>query len=271
MPELPEVETTRRGIEPHLLSRRVERVVVRDARLRWPVPEDLPERVAGACIDAVERRGKYLLLRSERGAMIVHLGMSGSLRVLPAETPPAKHDHIDWVLDDGRCLRLRDPRRFGCVLWGGDDPFAHPLLASLGPEPHSASFDGDYLFELSRGRKVNVKAFIMNSHVVVGVGNIYANESLFRAGIHPGRAAGRISRERYRTLATAICGILADAIAQGGTTLRDFTHSDGKPGYFSQQLQVYGRAGQPCLTCSAALRQLPGEARATVYCAHCQH
>ena len=270
MPELPEVETTRRGIEPHLRARCVERLVVRDARLRWPVPEDLADRLAGVRIDAVERRGKYLLLRTPRGTVIVHLGMSGSLRVLPADTPPAKHDHVDWVLDDGRCLRLRDPRRFGCVLWAGDDPLAHPLLAGLGPEPHSEAFDGDYLFELSRGRKVNVKAFIMNSHVVVGVGNIYANESLFRARIHPGRAAGRIGRERYRTLATAIRDILADAIAQGGTTLRDFTNSDGKPGYFSQQLQVYGRAGEPCTGCGEPLRLMRNEQRATVYCPLCQ-
>lgn len=271
MPELPEVETTRRGIEPHVLGRRVERLLVRDGRLRWPVPPELPATLAGQTIDAVERRGKYLLMRTAAGTVIVHLGMSGSLRVLPAEIPPARHDHVDWVLDDGRCLRLRDPRRFGCVLWTEDDPMRHPLLADLGPEPHGEGFSGGYLFELSRGRTVGVKGFIMNSHVVVGVGNIYANESLFRAGIHPARAAGRIGRERYDELAGAIRDILAAAILQGGTTLRDFTDSEGKPGYFRHELQVYGRAGEPCTVCGAPLRLSRQDQRATVYCPNCQH
>ncbi len=271
MPELPEVETTRRGIEPHLLGHRVESVIVRDPRLRWPVPAELPEALRGQRIEAVERRAKYLLLRTHAGTAILHLGMSGSLRVLPAGTPAERHDHVDLVLDSGQALRLHDPRRFGALLWTRDDPLQHPLLAHLGPEPLTAAFDGERLYRLSRGRRGPVKSFIMDNHIVVGLGNIYANEALFRAGIHPLRAAGRIGRERYDKLAEAARTVLTAAIAAGGTTLRDFTREDGKPGYFRIELQVYGHAGEPCPACGTALRQTVIGQRSSFYCPHCQH
>ncbi|NBC13121.1 MAG: bifunctional DNA-formamidopyrimidine glycosylase/DNA-(apurinic or apyrimidinic site) lyase, partial [Gammaproteobacteria bacterium] len=245
MPELPEVETTLRGIAPHLRGRRILRLLARERRLRWPVPESVDAAVAGQPIEAVCRRAKYLLLHLPRGAVMLHLGMSGSLRVLPAATPPARHDHIDLVLDDGRCLRLRDPRRFGSLHWAPPPVEAHPLLAQLGPEPLSPGFDGAHLYRLSRGRRAPVKTFIMDSHVVVGVGNIYASEALHRAGIHPHRPAGRIALPRYERLAAGIKTVLAAAIAEGGTSLRDFVQEDGSPGYFARALQVYGRAGLP--------------------------
>jgi formamidopyrimidine-DNA glycosylase len=270
MPELPEVETTRRGIEPHLRGRRVRAVVVRERRLRWPVPPELERELPGQTIDSVRRRAKYLLLDTPAGSLILHLGMSGSLRVLPARTAAQRHDHLDIVLDDGQCLRLRDPRRFGAALWTRDDPGRHPLLAGLGPEPLGKEFDGGHLFRLSRGRRVAVKEFIMQARVVVGVGNIYASESLFRAGIHPRRAAGRIGQERYEKLAVTIREVLSEAIQQGGTTLRDFTDGEGRPGYFQQELRVYGRAGRPCLNCGTAIRQLRLGQRSTFYCPRCQ-
>lgn len=270
MPELPEVETTRRGIAPHLVGRCIAGTVVREPRLRWPVSEGLEARLAGQRIEAVERRAKYLLLRTLSGTLIVHLGMSGSLRVIPAATGARTHDHLDLILDDGNCLRLRDPRRFGAVLWTEQDPQAHPLLASLGPEPLTNGFDGRYLFRLSRGRRVAVKSFIMNARVVVGVGNIYANESLFRAGIDPRRAAGRIARERYDRLAEMIKMVLAEAIGFGGTTLRDFVREDGRPGYFSASLKVYGRADEPCPSCGQPLRMIRLGQRATIFCGQCQ-
>ena len=270
MPELPEVETTRRGIAPHLLGHRVERVVVRDPRLRWPVPAELPEALRGQSIEAVERRAKYLLLRTRAGTAILHLGMSGSLRVLPAGTPAGRHDHVDLELDSGQLLRLRDPRRFGAVLWTTEDPLRHRLLAELGPEPLTDAFDGERLYRLSRGRRGPVKTFIMDNHVVVGLGNIYANEALFRAHIHPLRAAGRIGRERYAKLAEAAKKVLTEAIAAGGTTLRDFTHEDGKPGYFRIELQVYGHTGKPCPACGAPIRQTVIGQRSSFYCPHCQ-
>lgn len=270
MPELPEVETTRRGIAPLLEGRRIVQVRVRQAQLRWPVPASLGRRLAGVTVDAVERRAKYLLLRTGSGTLILHLGMSGSLRVVPADVPPGKHDHVDLVLEDGRCLRLRDPRRFGAVLFTRDPPERHPLLRSLGPEPLQESFDGDYLYTRSRGRRVTVKAFLMDSRIVVGVGNIYANEALFLAGIAPSRPAGRISRQRYLRLAEAVREVLREAITAGGTTLRDFAAVDGAPGYFALALKVYDRAGEPCLHCGDPIRSRRLGQRSTYYCARCQ-
>ncbi len=269
MPELPEVETTRRGVEPHCVGRMITRVVVRESRLRWPVPDQLPILLDGQVIEAVERRAKYLLFRMQIGSLLVHLGMSGSLRLVNVDAPPARHDHIDILLDDGVCLRYHDPRRFGCFLWlaVGEN---HPLLAHLGPEPLSSNFDGDVLYQRSRGRKGPVKNFIMDGKVVVGVGNIYANEALFISGIRPDRAAGRVSLARYQRLAENIKQVLTSAIDDGGTTLRDFVGGDGSPGYFAQQLLVYGRAGQCCKRCDASLREIRLGQRSSVFCATCQ-
>jgi len=270
MPELPEVETTRRGIEPHLVGRGVAEVWVRDARLRWPVPDALADELAGRRIDQVQRRAKYLLLRAGDGTAIVHLGMSGSLRILDADEPPGQHDHVDLVLDDGRCLRFRDPRRFGSMHWTRRDPLEHKLLRELGPEPLGALFNGGWLHARAGRRKVAVKQFLMNSHTVVGVGNIYASEALHRAGIDPRRAAGRISAVRYERLAAAVKETLTEAIAAGGTTLRDFLGSDGNPGYFRQELLVYDRAGAPCETCGRAIERIVQGARASYFCPSCQ-
>lgn len=271
MPELPEVETARRGIEPHLLGRRVRGVTVRERRLRWPIPPALMKELPGQRIEAVTRRGKYLLLKSRAGTAILHLGMSGSLRVLAAGTPPQKHDHVDLVMDSGKLLRLRDPRRFGTLLWTRGDPERHALLKDLGPEPLSDAFDGDYLFEQSRGRKLAVKLFIMNSRIVVGVGNIYASESLHIAKIRPERAAGRVTRAEYQALAKGIKKVLAASIKAGGTTLRDFTREDGEPGYFLQRLRVYGREGEKCYRCGGTIVAKVTGQRSTFYCPDCQH
>jgi formamidopyrimidine-DNA glycosylase len=270
MPELPEVETTRRGIAPFAEGRTVAAVVVREARLRWPVPPELAAALAGQTVRALERRAKYLLFRSDAGTLILHLGMSGSLRVLLTPRPPARHEHVDIVLDGGVLLRYRDPRRFGSMHWTRDDPLQHPLLAHLGPEPLGPAFDGEYLYRRSRGRSASVKAFLMDAGVVVGVGNIYANEALHRAGILPSRAAGGIGPDRYRRLAGAVKDVLQAAVAAGGTTLRDFVGGEGSPGYFSQQLHAYGRAGEPCLQCGAPLRVSRIGQRATYYCVRCQ-
>jgi formamidopyrimidine-DNA glycosylase len=270
MPELPEVETARRGISPHLLGRRVRAVTVRDRRLRWPIPAALVKELPGQRIEDITRRGKYLLLHTSAGTVILHLGMSGSLRVLAADAPPQKHDHMDLELDSGRILRLRDPRRFGTVLWTRDNGLRHKLLRDLGPEPLDAAFDGDHLFEASRGRKVAVKTFLMNSHVVVGVGNIYASESLYLAGIHPERLAGRITRERYALLAKAVKKVLTAAIKSGGTTLRDFTRETGEPGYFYLRLRVYDREGQRCKRCGGTIVSKVTGQRSTYYCPSCQ-
>jgi formamidopyrimidine-DNA glycosylase len=270
MPELPEVETTRRGIAPYLRKQRIRTVTVRDGRLRWPVPANLGAILAGALVTGVRRRAKYLLIDTDRGSLIVHLGMSGSLRVVDVGVAPLKHDHVDLVLDSGDCLRLRDPRRFGCVLWCPGDALAHPLLASLGPEPLSAAFDGEVLYRKSRGRRVAVKSFIMNGRVVAGVGNIYANEALYRSGIHPARACGRISRARYARLAAAVKETLKQAIEAGGTTLRDFRGSDGEPGYFFTQLNAYDRAGAMCAGCGGTLRRMVIAQRASFFCSRCQ-
>ncbi len=270
MPELPEVETTRRGIEPHLLNQRVSALLVRQPRLRWPVPEELAALLPGQRVHAVRRRAKYLLLRLDSGGLILHLGMSGSLRVLPADLPAEKHDHLDLVLEDGNCLRLRDPRRFGALLWQPGNAEDHPLLRGLGPEPLEEHFSGPLLQRIAHTRRVAVKNLIMDSRVVVGVGNIYASEALFLARIHPGRDCRRISAERYGRLAAAIKLVLAAAIEQGGTTLRDFSRADGSPGYFALSLKVYGRAGEPCPTCSRPIRQRRIGQRSSFFCPHCQ-
>jgi len=269
MPELPEVETTLRGIEPHLLKQTIARVVVRDPRLRWPVPAEV-SRAEGQQLVRLQRRGKYLLLKLQQGGLLIHLGMSGSLRVLQHPATPKKHDHFDLELQNGVCLRFNDPRRFGAFLWLDDDMQSHELLRGLGPEPLSADFTADYLYRTSRGRKLAVKNFIMNGHIVVGVGNIYASEALFMAGIHPQRAAGRVSRQRYESLVGAIRDVLEHAIRRGGTTLRDFVNSDGAPGYFAQELLVYDRAGNDCLQCGAKIAQKVIGQRSSYYCPVCQ-
>jgi formamidopyrimidine-DNA glycosylase len=270
MPELPEVETTRLGVSPHVLGCRIKQMVVRDRRLRWPVSDGVEEKVADRRVDAIHRRGKYLLFSIGEGVMLLHLGMSGSLRMTTEDAPIRKHDHVDLVMEDGQIMRFHDPRRFGCLLWLEGDPHQHALLMALGPEPLGADFSGDYLYQRSRGRKAPIKAFIMDSHVVVGVGNIYANEALFAAGIHPASRAGSISKARYELLAQEIINILSRAIAVGGTTLRDFVGGDGKPGYFQQTLMVYGRADQPCHQCGSLLRETRQGQRATVFCSQCQ-
>lgn len=269
MPELPEVETTRRGIAPYLEGQRVSRVVVRERRLRWPIPEDLDVRLSGQRFVAVERRAKYLLLQTEAGTLISHLGMSGSLRLVEAGLEAARHEHVDIELESGLALRYTDPRRFGALLWSLD-PHGHELLRNLGPEPLTEAFDGDRLFSLSRGRSMAVKPFIMDNAVVVGVGNIYATEALFAAGIDPRREAGSVSRARYLKLAGEIKRILANAIERGGTTLRDFVGGDGQPGYFQQELFAYGRGGDFCKVCGSTLREVRLGQRASVYCPRCQ-
>ena len=270
MPELPEVETTRRGIRAALRGRRVVGFVLRDHRLRWPVSPALARELPGQRVRDVGRRAKYLLIELERGTLIAHLGMSGSLRVLPAGTPWLKHDHYELELDSGRCLRFNDPRRFGSLHWVTGDPLQHPLLADLGPEPLDAGFDGAYLAARARGRKVAVKQYLMDQRIVVGVGNIYASEALFRAGIHPRRAAGKVSRQRFDRLAAGVKSVLGEAIRQGGTTLRDYVSADGTPGYFRQQLYVYEREGQACRRCGTPIRKLAQGQRSTYYCPACQ-
>ena len=269
MPELPEVETTRRGVEPFSRGFTVTSVTVREPRLRWPVPPDLGRQLQGRRVDNIRRRGKYLLFETRSGTLLVHLGMSGSLRVVSPGDSPATHDHIDIAFDNGSLLRYNDPRRFGAMLWV-ERGETHPLLAHLGPEPLAEEFDGALLYNLSRGRRAPVKSFIMDARIVVGVGNIYANEALFQAGIRPVRSAGRISRLRYERLAFEIKRVLTSAIEQGGTTLRDFVGGDGKPGYFAQQLSVYGRGGEPCRQCGRKLRESRVSQRNTVYCVACQ-
>ncbi len=270
MPELPEVETTRRGIEPWLVGRRIENLVVREPRLRWRVPRGLPARVRGATVRSVGRRAKYLLIATDAGTLIWHLGMSGSLRVLDAASPPLAHDHVDLVLDSGRCLRFNDPRRFGCLLFTAGAPERHALLARLAAEPLSPSFDGAELWRRARGRRASIKSFIMDSRIVAGVGNIYASEALFRAGIRPGLAAGRVSRARMDALVAAIRAVLSEAIAAGGTTLRDYVNADGMPGYFSLRFFVYERNGKPCRRCRTPIRQYAQGQRSTYWCPNCQ-
>ena len=270
MPELPEVETTRNGISPHIHNKVVEQVVVRQANLRWPVSPNLVSALPGEKILSVDRRGKYLLLKTGTGTVILHLGMSGSLRISHRESPVGKHDHVDIVFDNQTILRFTDPRKFGCVLWEEGNISEHPLLANLGPEPLSDEFTSEYLHSASRRRKSSIKTFIMDGQVVVGVGNIYANEALFQAGIHPKREAGRVSVARFEKLTVSIKKILLQAIKAGGTTLRDFTGGDGQPGYFKQSLYVYGRGGEACRLCGTSLKEIRLGQRSTVYCSKCQ-
>jgi formamidopyrimidine-DNA glycosylase len=270
MPELPEVETTRVGLLPRLRGRTLKRVVVRNPRLRWPVPPDLEARLAGQALRDMTRRGKYLLFDFGPATQIVHLGMSGSLRFVEPDEPAALHDHIDWLFDDGTVLRLRDPRRFGAVLWT-DDAARHPLLAHLGPEPLTATFDAAWLHAQCRRRSAAIKQVIMDAAVVVGVGNIYASESLFHAGIRPATAARRLSRPACERLAEAIKRVLAAAIAAGGSSLRDYVATDGELGYFQLQTRVYDREGLPCKTCGTPIRRIVQGQRASFYCPVCQH
>lgn len=269
MPELPEVETTRRGIQPLLTGRLASGCVVRNGRMRLPVPHDLGERIVGRSLEAVERRAKYLLLRFESGTVIVHLGMSGSLRIVPTAEAPGAHDHVDLVFGE-LALRMRDPRRFGLVVWHEGDPADHPLLAKLGCEPLGESFDGDWLFDSTRGVKTAVKLALMDNHRLVGVGNIYASESLFRARIHPLTPVGRLGRQRCTRLVGAIRETLSAAIKAGGSTLRDFVGGDGKAGYFQQQYFVYSRDGEPCRVCNSKIRRTMIGQRATFWCPRCQ-
>jgi formamidopyrimidine-DNA glycosylase len=274
MPELPEVETTRRGIAPHLIGRRIVSVTLRRADLRWPIPREISEVLPGQRIDDVERRAKYLLLHTSAGSALLHLGMSGVLRVLPPDIAPGVHDHVDLLLEPTsnereRILRFTDPRRFGCLLWQPPGT-THELLAGLGPEPLTDEFDGELLWRRSRGRKAAVKLFLMDNAIVVGVGNIYASEALFAAGIDPRKPAGSVSRARYERLAAEVKRILAWAIERGGTTLRDFLNPDGAPGYFFRELFVYGREGEPCKVCGTAIRQIVIGQRSTFWCPICQ-
>ncbi len=269
MPELPEVETTRRGLEPHVRGRVITGVTVRHRGLRWPVPRRLAERMIGRRIERIERRGKYLLLHCGEGTLIVHLGMSGSLRLARAAEPPGPWDHVDVALGD-QVMRLRDPRRFGAVLWHPGDPHSHKLLAGLGVEPLGPAFTPAFLYAASRGRRVAVKLFLMNAAVVVGVGNIYASESLFRAGLDPRRPAGSLSRAQCAKLAAAVRETLELAIAAGGASLRDYVATDGEPGHFQQQYFVYGRGGEPCRQCGTPVRRIVQGARSTFFCQRCQ-
>jgi formamidopyrimidine-DNA glycosylase len=270
MPELPEVETTRRGVSPCVVGRRVREVRIYDRRLRWPVPADLPDALRGRTIDRIDRRSKYLLFRLGRDTLLVHLGMTGSLRVFNHPPPRRPHDHVDMLFDDGTTLRYHDPRRFGAMLWVAGAAEAHPLLRDLGPEPFDPAFDGDYLWSATRGRSAAIKQVLMDNHVVVGVGNIYANESLFRAGIRPGTAARRVARARAHRLADEVRNVLTDAIAKGGSTLRDYVDSRGEPGYFQLDYFVYGRGGQPCRVCATPVRPTRHGQRSTFYCPRCQ-
>lgn len=270
MPELPEVETTCRGITPYLKGKYIGEAVVRQRRLRLPVTRGLAGKVGGQRVIQVARRGKYILLHLQRGCLLYHLGMSGSLRILQAPPPPAAHDHLDIVMKSGAVMRFRDPRRFGTVLWLAGDPLRHKLLAHLGPEPLGEDFTGDYLYRVAQGRRTAVKNLIMDSHIVVGVGNIYASEALFAAGIHPARPACRISKPRYEKLAHAIRKVLAEAITAGGTTLRDFMREDGRPGYFSVKLSVYHREGEACPICATPIAKRIIGQRASFYCSRCQ-
>jgi len=271
MPELPEVETSRRGIEPYLLKKKIKKITIRQHKLRWPIPKNLPNLATGKIIRAVSRRAKYIYLELDNGTIIIHLGMSGSLRICNDKTPAEKHDHIDIQVSSNKILRLRDPRKFGCVLWAKDSVDEHKLIKPLGPEPLDDTFTAHYLQDKAKKRQCSIKAFIMNSHIVVGVGNIYASEALFRAGINPKRKAGNIALSRLEKLVDAIKLTLQLAIEEGGTTLRDFTGINGQPGYFAQKLLVYGRNGEDCTQCGEKIKQFTQQARSTYYCTVCQH
>jgi len=270
VPELPEVETTRRGIEPHVVGRRISRLLVHDRRLRWPVDLSLVAAVAGSTIRRAGRRAKYLLIETETGTLILHLGMSGSLRVLPAATPRISHDHVDIELDSGQSLRFNDPRRFGSLTFTAGDPLLHPLPKCMAPQPLEPGLDAEYLWRITRRRSVAIKPLIMNARLVVGVGNIYASEALFRARVRPRRQARSLSRAECARLARAIKATLAMAVKAGGTTLRDYVGADGNPGYFRLKLYVYERAGRPCRVCRKPVKQFTQGARSTYWCPNCQ-
>lgn len=270
MPELPEVETTKRGITPHIIGKELHRVILRNRQLRWPIPDTLATHAERQVLHNVTRRGKYLLLHFATGTAIWHLGMSGSLRLVEADTAPGKHDHVDWVFNDKTTLRFNDPRRFGALLWSDTNPEAHFLLANLGPEPLTEHFNGEYVYQRTRKSQQGIKSWLMNARNVVGVGNIYANEALFASAIHPLKPAQRISKVRCERLVAEVKNILNYAIQRGGTTLRDFVGGDGKPGYFAQELQVYGRGGEACKRCSKPLTEKRINQRTTVYCIQCQ-
>lgn len=269
MPELPEVETTLRGVSPHIVGKQVSNIIIRQHQLRWPIPSNLPKLLQRKKLLSIARRGKYLLLVFKQGTAIFHLGMSGTLCIVPTKTPPMCHDHVD-ICFGAQTLRFNDPRRFGCLLWHEGDVYAHKLLVNLGPEPLTENFTADYLFKRSRKRNQAVKQFIMDSKVVVGVGNIYANESLFMAQIKPIRKAGKLSYKNCEDLVFYSKKILKHSIKQGGTTLKDFVGGDGKPGYFKQELLVYGRGGEACVKCKKALKEIRLGQRSTVYCTNCQ-
>jgi formamidopyrimidine-DNA glycosylase len=269
MPELPEVETSRRGIEPHITGTEILKVTVRNRSLRWPVAKTVDRNLSGNHVTSVGRRAKYLLINTPTGSAILHLGMSGSVYVVDHGTAAGIHDHVDIDFANGKTLRFRDPRRFGSLHWSRE-PLNHKLLKMLGPEPFDDEFDAGHLWQASRGRRVSVKQFIMNANVVVGVGNIYASEALFLASINPKTAAGRISRARYVKLVSAIKDVLGKAISAGGTTLRDFYGGDGEAGYFQQQLEAYGRDGEPCRRCDAPIAAITQGQRSTYYCKQCQ-
>jgi len=270
MPELPEVETSRLGITPHIEKKIFKAVIIRQSQLRWPVPDTLAGFLPGLAVDSIQRRGKYLLFATSQGTLLVHLGMSGNLRITTTQYPPGKHDHIDFIFEDDIVLRFNDQRKFGAVLWCADQVAEHPLLIKLGPEPLSIEFSGAYLWDRAKNRNVAIKSLLMDNHIVVGVGNIYANESLFMAGIRPTRPAGKISLSESEQLTAAVKTVLQQAIIKGGTTLRDFTNPQGKPGYFQQSLMVYGRADQPCLKCSTPIKLLKIGQRASYFCSVCQ-
>lgn len=270
MPELPEVETTKRGIKPHLQDLHILNVEIRQAQLRWPITPELADQVAGQKVHSLSRRGKYIGIHTEKGTVIIHLGMSGSLYLVPADTPPLFHDHVDFKLESGQWLRYTDPRRFGAILWTSDNWLEHSLIRNLGPEPLSSEFTASYLASKAKGKVQAIKTFIMDSKQVVGVGNIYANEALFMAGIKPNRRAGLVSAKRLAVLVDCIKLVLSQAIEQGGTTLKDFVGGDGKPGYFKQSLNVYGRADEPCVNCQSSLLEIRLGQRSTVYCKQCQ-
>ncbi|TXR54695.1 bifunctional DNA-formamidopyrimidine glycosylase/DNA-(apurinic or apyrimidinic site) lyase [Reinekea thalattae] len=270
MPELPEVETTKRGIAPHIEGQQISRVSIRDFRLRWPIEESLAAWAQDQTIHSVERRSKYLILNLDSGALLIHLGMSGNLRVLFDDPTPNKHDHFDIELSNGTRLRYHDPRRFGAFMHTVEPVEQHALITHLGPEPLTDAFTSDYLYQCSRKRKTKIKTLIMDAKMVVGVGNIYANEALFLAGIYPHKQAGRLTKAEAVALAESIKQVLAKAIEQGGTTLKDFVGGDGKPGYFAQSLNVYGRAGLPCLVCGTLIKEMRTANRSTCYCTQCQ-
>lgn len=270
MPELPEVETTRRGIEPHILNNKIKTIILRRENLRWPIPVEIKNTFASQRIQQLTRRSKYLLLQAKPGTLILHLGMSGSLRIVEHNTPVNKHDHVDIIFTHGICLRFTDPRRFGCLLWTAADPLQHPLLKSLGVEPLSKLFNVDYLFQQTRKRNVSIKQLLMNSHIVVGIGNIYANEALFAAGIRPIKIAKKLTKAQCKLLVLSVKTILRHAIKAGGTTINDFRQSDGKPGYFQQKLLVYKCSGKNCSRCQNLIKHKVIGGRSSFYCLKCQ-